>query len=351
MNEQTESLNPDKNEEAGEKLVASQPVTEGESAAEPVVDEAAEAAKAAELQAEQARQRAAFQARVDAAATADPLTFLNMSRVSKVSPTMYRDGHRWYVTEAHPVMWYQGVVRIGMIHIANQAMLLALKDTLAFTTEDLQKAFNNVSIAVVNGASPEQEDLLTSLAMALTDQAWEASIRMRNTLPAILDGLTRDNAEQLRLPLEKDGGAFEGVDLLFEPGAGQFNIFAGFVLKYADVDPTLPSGSNTYTLLKRDIQAATQDQVTDQQIAAVLFDKALISFRNQQTDVAIINDLKNVVNNLVAILGPDILKQTQPPAEAANDTSALDDAALSGDIEGTGTGDELAETTTDSSST
>jgi hypothetical protein len=44
MNEQTESLNPDKNEETGEKLVASQPAIEGESAAEPVVDEAAEAA-------------------------------------------------------------------------------------------------------------------------------------------------------------------------------------------------------------------------------------------------------------------------------------------------------------------
>jgi len=276
---------------------------------------------AAQKEAE-AKAQAEFEARLELAKQADPRTFLTLNAVTLWSETMYRDGHRWYVTEDHPSVRYQGVVRIGTIHLANQAILHALLPALIFTLEDLQKAFNNVSIVEVDGASEEKQSLLTQTAMALTDLAWDAAYRMRVDLPELLDDLTVRHAEKLRIPHEKDGGTFTGVDLLFEPSAGQFRQFAGIVLRYTTpTEPTwngngqIGESDNTYVLL----QSALRGQ-SDEQLAGAVFLRDIINYRNAETDKAIVADIQGILTALVQRVGVDVLKKDEVVTDVVNDS-------------------------------
>lgn len=253
--------------------------------------------------------------RIENSKTIDPLTYLTRSNAVNEGNTYYTSGFRFFASDRSAPISTNFQLRIGNIHIAGQSLVKFVQPRTVFSLEDFQKAYSNVPL--LEGASEEKQALMTRTVLALTRLAWDSGKRYTETLSAHLDGVLVANAEALRIPVTKDGGAFEGVDILFNATGGQFrpDNIGGIVLRYA-------GAQNHYVILFNDFA----DPNSEESFAARVFVSELIQFRNFQTDAFIHADLNNLFELLVAEVGPEIVKSAEEPAvdtsaEAVNDDS------------------------------
>jgi hypothetical protein len=267
----------------------------------------------------QRQQQEEMAARIEASKTIDPLTYLTRSSVKNEGNSYYSAGHRFFATDTSLPISNNFKLRIGNIHIAGQALIKYVAPHTVFSLEDFQKAYNNVPL--IDGTE-EAQALLTKTAITLSRLAWESGQRYIDALPIHLDNVLSSNAALLRVPATKDGGEFQGVDILFNPMAGQFrpDNIGGIVLRYE-------GEQNHYALLFNDF-ADPNDELG---FAVRVFVSELLQFRNYQTDAFIHGDLNNILQMLLAEIGEEL---KAPPAQPSGGTEVAandPDGAVAGD--------------------
>jgi hypothetical protein len=267
----------------------------------------------------QKKQKEMLEARREESRKINPIEFLSQPehQVTYVGNGYWRQGHRFYVDESTLPVLYTTINRFGLIHISGQALIKTLEPDVIFSESEFQKVFNNVSIVDTDGASEERQDLLTRLAMAMTQLAWESTIHTLNFLPTHVDAHLLLRLEEARIPTELNGKPFSRMVPLFEPTAGRFSGLVGVALIYRSADDT-DAEQQQYALLMPELRK----KVSDLNFAAVTWLQDVVGLRNAIIEEYMTNDVNNLKARLVNMVGPEILKANEPVAPANDEVAS-----------------------------
>lgn len=278
--------------------VAPPPLLEGGLSAEDqaIADQRAqeEATRLAEAQAKEL-----FEKRKAASLSKDSMEFLTKSQLTDLGDGFYRSGARLLVSDSSAPMMSNFIQRVAVLHVGGQKVFQYLESKTIFALTDFQKVFNGVPLD-----DESKQDLLVRTVAAATKAAY-ASVEgyIGDLFPAVGLALVGD-LEQLRIPAEKDGGKFVGIEALYAPIGARFRIelLIGLILKYE-------GDNNHYALAFTDFNA---DPQSDEAMDVRVFTDAVLTIRNRYIDQYILGTLPAVLDAVVSQVGSEIL----PPIPA-----------------------------------
>jgi hypothetical protein len=269
-----------------------------------------QAQEAATRQAE-AEQRAVFEQRKAASLLKDSMGFLTTSQVTDLGDGYYRSGNRLLVSDSASPMMTNFIQRVAVLHVGGQKAFQYLETKTIFKLGDYQKAFNGVPLD-----DETNQDLLIRTVAAITQAAYNSvDAYIGDLFPTVGLQLASD-LEALRIPAEKDGGKFIGLEALYAPIGARFRIelLIGVILKYE-------GDNNHYAIAFTDFSA---DPQSDDAIDIRVFTDAVMTVRNRYIDQYIIGTLPALLADVVNHVGESIL--IPAPAPVIGSTTEHGDA-------------------------